>query len=203
MRPAKATIEFVPASQEDEEVVRVLDAYLAGLERGISLEPDLLLAQHPAIAHRLRSCLVGLDLLASQAQNGASKTIEIGDYLIEHEIGRGGMGVVYQVVQRTTGHRVALKILPFAASLDPRQLQRFKNEAHAASHLEHPHIVPVYDVGCAAGIHYYTMRLVAGMSLSSVWHKQRQAAGKTEPKPANDERLDTAAIFTDHTRAGP
>jgi hypothetical protein len=103
MRPAKAVIELDPASQEDEEVVRVLDAYLAGLERGDSLEPDLLLAQHPAIAHRLRSCLAGLDLLASQAQNGAAQTIEIGDYLLEHEIGRGGMGVVYQPAQRTTG----------------------------------------------------------------------------------------------------
>ena len=62
----------------------------------------------------------------------------LGDFRILREIGRGGMGVVYEVEQLSLGRRVALKVLPFAAVLDPRRLQRFQNEAHAAASLKHP-----------------------------------------------------------------
>jgi len=193
MQPGRATIEADAASQEDEEVVRVLDAYLAGLERGESVEPEMLLAQHPAIAHRLRSCLTGLQLVGGGPPTHPRDAIHIGEYSIECEIGRGGMGVVYEAVQRTTGRRVALKVLPFAASLDPRQLQRFKNESHAASHLHHPHIVPVYDVACAGGVHYYTMRLIAGESLATVWNRQRQSARSAARTVDIERSAETAA----------
>jgi hypothetical protein len=78
----------------------------------------------------------------------------LGDFRILREIGRGGMGVVYEAEQISLGRRVALKILPFAAALDPKQLQRFKNEAQAAAHLHHTNIVPVFGVGCERGVHY-------------------------------------------------
>src|SRR5690348_2556356 len=61
----------------------------------------------------------------------------LGDYRLVREVGRGGMGVVYEAVQMSLGRRVALKVLPFAATLDPKHLQRFKNEAHAAARLHH------------------------------------------------------------------
>src|SRR5207248_7814547 len=67
----------------------------------------------------------------------------LGDYQLVRELGRGGMGVVYEAVQLSLGRRVALKVLPFAAALDPRQMQRFQNEALAAAPLSHPPIVPV------------------------------------------------------------
>jgi serine/threonine protein kinase len=57
----------------------------------------------------------------------------LGDFRIFREIGRGGMGVVYEAEQVSLGRRLALKVLPFAATLDPRQLQRFRNEAQAAA----------------------------------------------------------------------
>ena len=72
------------------------------------------------------------------------------------------MGVVYEAVQMSLGRHVALKVLPFAAALDPRQLQRFKNEAQAAAHLHHTNIVPVHGVGCDRGVHYYAMQLIEG-----------------------------------------
>ena len=74
----------------------------------------------------------------------------LGDYRLLREVGRGGMAVVYEAEQVSLGRRVALKVLPFAAVLDPKQLQRFKNEAQAAAHLHHQNIVPVYFVGLPA-----------------------------------------------------
>ena len=85
-------------------------------------------------------------------------------------------------------------MLPFAASLDPRQLQRFKNEAHAASNLHHPHIVPVYEVGCAGGTHFYTMQFIEGQSLSALWRQQRRQARETAHVVAVDKSPDTQAI---------
>ncbi len=84
------------------------------------------------------------------------------------EIGRGGMGVVYEAQQLSLGRRVALKVFPFAAMLDPRQLQRFKNEAQAAASLDHPNIVSVYSVGCERGVHYYAMKYIDGQTLAEV-----------------------------------
>jgi tetratricopeptide (TPR) repeat protein len=78
------------------------------------------------------------------------------------------MGVVYEALQRSLNRRVALKVLPFAASLDARQLQRFKNEAQAAASLHHTHIVPVFGVGCERGVHYYAMQLIDGQTLAEV-----------------------------------
>ena len=80
------------------------------------------------------------------------------------------MGVVYEAEQVSLGRRVALKVLPLAAGFDPKQRQRFQIEAQAAAQLHHPHIVPIFSVGCDRGIHYYTMQLVAGRSLGAILH---------------------------------
>ncbi len=90
----------------------------------------------------------------------------LGDYRIFREIGRGGMGVVYEAEQISLGRRVALKVLPFASVLDSRRLKRFQNEALAAAHLDHPHIVDVYGVGCDRSVHFYAMRYIEGRTLA-------------------------------------
>ena len=77
-------------------------------------------------------------------------------------------GVVYEAEQLSLGRRVALKVLPFAAMLDQRQLQRFKNEAAAAAQLKHSNIVSVYSVGCERGIHYYAMEYIEGATLADL-----------------------------------
>ena len=68
--------------------------------------------------------------------------------------------------------RVALKVLPFAAVLDPRQIVRFKHEAQAAATLKHPHIVSVHAVGCERGVHFYAMELVEGCGLDQIGREQ-------------------------------
>ncbi len=93
---------------------------------------------------------------------------QLGDYRLLREIGCGGMGIVYEAEQISLRRKVALKILPFAAGSDSRQLQRFHNEAEAAAHLHHSHIVPVFAVGCERGVHYYTMQFIEGQSLAAV-----------------------------------
>src|SRR5260370_17209486 len=79
----------------------------------------------------------------------------LGDFRILRELGRGGMGVVYQAEQISLGRQVALKVLPFASALDARQLQRFKNEAQAAAQLHHTNIVPVFGLA-ASGVYTFT-----------------------------------------------
>ncbi len=78
------------------------------------------------------------------------------------------MGVVYEARQLSLGRRVALKVLPLAIGLDPRQISRFKNEAQAAAQLQHPHIVPVHWVGCEQGVHCYAMQYIEGRSLEQL-----------------------------------
>jgi tetratricopeptide (TPR) repeat protein/tRNA A-37 threonylcarbamoyl transferase component Bud32 len=78
------------------------------------------------------------------------------------------MGIVYEAQQISLNRRVALKVLPFAAMLEPRRLERFRHEAQAAAMLRHPHIVSVYSVGCERGVHYYAMDYIEGPSLAQV-----------------------------------
>ncbi len=85
------------------------------------------------------------------------------------------MGVVYEAEQVSLGRHVAIKVLPFAAAIDPKQRQRFQIEAQAAAQLHHPHIVPIFSVGCDHGIHYYAMQFVEGRSLGAILHDFRQA----------------------------
>jgi tetratricopeptide (TPR) repeat protein len=83
------------------------------------------------------------------------------------------MGIVYEAEQISLGRRVALKVLPFAATLDPRQLQRFHNEARTAAGLHHTNIVPVYAVGCERGVHYYAMQFLEARTLADLIAQQR------------------------------
>src|SRR5205085_11410343 len=110
---------------------------------------------------------------------------ELGDFRLLREVGRGGMGVVYEADQVSLRRRVALKVLPFAAAIDPRRLQRFQTEALAAAHVQHEKIVPVHAVGCERGAHYYAMQFIDGQSLAALIGQLRVL---------RDERRDGAAV---------
>ncbi len=103
------------------------------------------------------------------------KTIrQLGDYRILREIGRGGMGVVYEAEQESLGRHVALKVLPYYALMDPRHLKRFHFEARAAAGLHHTNIVPVFGVGEHEGIHFYAMQFIQGLGLDEVLEELRK-----------------------------
>src|SRR5439155_2263371 len=115
---------------------------------------------------------------AASPPGGATTELgQLGDFRLLREIGRGGMGVVYEAEQISLRRRVALKVLPFAAAIDPRQLQRFQNEALAAAHLRHEHVVPVHAVGCERGVHYYAMQFIEGHSLAELIKELRRLEG--------------------------
>jgi eukaryotic-like serine/threonine-protein kinase len=92
----------------------------------------------------------------------------LGDYRILREIGRGGMGVVYEAEQETLGRRVAIKVLPGHLLSDEKLRARFRRESQAAARLHHTNIVPVFDVGEQDGLHYYAMQLIVGLSIDAV-----------------------------------
>jgi serine/threonine protein kinase len=118
---------------------------------------------------------------------------ELGDFRLLREVGRGGMGVVYEAEQISLRRRVALKVLPFAAAIDSRQLQRFQNEALAAAHLRHEHIVPVFAVGSDRGVHYYAMQFIDGQSLAALIAELRRAAWPAEPSGPAGQAAPAAA----------
>jgi serine/threonine protein kinase len=127
----------------------------------------------------------------------------LDDFEIVRELGRGGMGVVYEAVQTSLGRRVALKVLGPALGLTPRAVDRFRREATAAAKLHHTNIVPVYATGEQDGVHYYAMELIDGPSLDTVIRQLReQKAGPATPAVAPDLTTTSAYAPPDSFTAG-
>src|SRR5713101_1797085 len=100
----------------------------------------------------------------------------LGDFEIIRELGRGGMGVVYEARQVSLNRKVALKVLSGGLGLTPKAVQRFRREAEAAAKLHHTNIVPVYATGEENGTHFYAMEQIDGPSLDHVIQQLRQAS---------------------------
>jgi WD40 repeat protein/serine/threonine protein kinase len=121
----------------------------------------------------------------------------LGDFRILREVGRGGMGIVYEAEQESLGRHVALKVLPAAALLDAQRLQRFLREARAAARLHHTNVVPVFGVGEAEGLRFYVMQFISGLGLHEVLEelkRQRKAKDVRAPVPATPHAVSAAAV---------
>src|SRR5271170_4920266 len=146
MRIRSAPVSLTRSVDDDPVLAQWIETAKACLESGKPVDFNFYLREDPARAERLRRLLPTIGMMAdlgrstgphpSRPFGAASASIldpgTLGDYRIGPELGRGGMGVVYEAEQISLRRRVALKILPFAAALDPKQLQRFKNESMAA-----------------------------------------------------------------------
>ena len=102
---------------------------------------------------------------------------EIGGYQIESIAGRGGMGLVYRASQRRPERTVALKVVVPELAADPAFRARFDHESNVAAQIEHPNVIPVYEVGEEDGLLYITMRFVQGVDLGGVLAE----SGRLEP----------------------
>jgi serine/threonine protein kinase/Tfp pilus assembly protein PilF len=195
-----------PDAVIDEVLVgQIADEFTERVQRGERPDVEEYARRYPAVAGLLRQVLPALLAMAADASAEEPPAPDVltgclGDYRLGREVGRGGMGVVYEAVQLSLNRRVALKVLPFAAALDPRQLQRFKNESQAAAHLHHTHIVPVFGVGTDRGVHYYAMQFIEGESLAALIRQLRQAAGVAGDEPQVGTGSPAGGVFSDRSR---
>jgi serine/threonine protein kinase/tetratricopeptide (TPR) repeat protein len=203
------TKSFSVSSAHDRELAEVLDRYLKSLEDDAPLDVERLVAEHPRLAEDIRAFIASVDMLHGATRGESQSTSppngdetvamprpaerRLGDFEIGAEIGRGGMGVVYEATQISLQRKVALKVLPFAAMWDHKQIARFQNEAQAAAQLQHPHIVPVFAVGQERGVHFYAMQLIQGRSLDQVLCELRREANKKTP-PAEQCLVSTIGV---------
>jgi serine/threonine protein kinase len=180
---------------------QIADEFVEAFRQGKHPSAEEFARRYPQYADEIREILPALGLMEqakaseapgrqypAQAPADAVPLQQLGDYQILREIGRGGMGVVYEAQQLSLGRHVAIKVLPSHALLDPRQLGRFQREAKAAARLHHTNIVPVFGVGEQDGLHYYVMQFIPGLGLDLVLdelRRLRQPRGK--PAPAQDK----------------
>lgn len=184
---------------ECEVIERLADSFVSQYREGQRPSIEEYARRHPDLAGELRELLKAIVLLERQAaaceSNGDGRAAHenvtpppkaIGEFTIVREVGRGGMGVVYEAVQESLGRHVALKVLSLPTLLNPKHLERFRFEARAAARLQHPHIVPVFGVGEVNGLHYYAMQFIHGQSLLEVVGELRKLdPSKSSPTIAN------------------
>ncbi len=170
--------EFDESNQVDP-LQKAMESYIDRCRRGKRPSIDDYIQQFPDRAEEVRELFSALAMVeevgAETPPSDKGITFDegkvlrqLGEYRILREIGRGGMGVVYEAEQESLGRRVALKVLPFHSLMDERRLERFQREARAAARLHHTNIVPVYGIGEEGGIHYYAMQFIQGQSLDVV-----------------------------------
>ncbi len=202
-----ATRPSLPGSPVLEDLVEELTNRI---QAGEAVDLEAWIAQHPAHADALRDLLPALQVLAglsgsgaghpSEPEASATETRTLGDFRLLREVGRGGMGIVYEAEQLSLGRRVALKVLPFAATMDPRHLQRFHNEARAAAGLHHTNIVPVFAVGCERSVHFYAMQFIEGQTLAQLIADQKSRDRQGAERGAETVAYDGAAKPLPHGR---
>ena len=158
----------------------LLDEFTQEVRAGRSPDIESWAQRHPAHADGIRELFPAIlaveemktDSDSARSARPAFRFVDrLGDYQIIGEIGRGGMGVVYEAEQESLGRRVAVKVLP--PMRDPRRVERFEREARTAGRLHHTNIVPIFGVGDHEDWHYYVMPLIRGVGLDAALHALR------------------------------
>jgi serine/threonine-protein kinase len=203
------------SSSEARNPVELLaDEFLARCKRGEKPTIREYCDRHPDLADEIRDVFEAVLMVedlkpgssnvsgsAGESLSGNGKRLEqVGGYRILCEIGRGGMGVVYEAEQQALGRRVALKVLPRASAGDGSAQVRFQREAKAAARMHHTNIVPVFDVGSDGEHLYYAMQLIHGQGLDLVIQDLKRLRSKSRAGPGSagvaDDRSIAASLVT-------
>ena len=185
-QPISSIAGATQSGDHDEDLELIANEYAELLEKGLSESPSDFAARYPEQGQRLLELLKSIrwiQLAARELDNDKTEDYAelnssgwssswlldkddpahlLGDYRLIREVGRGGMGIVYEAEQISLARRVAVKILPPSAVLDKRHVARFAMESQTAAQLQHPNIVPVFAVDCQSGVYFYSMPLIEG-----------------------------------------
>jgi WD40 repeat protein len=190
-----------PESATEQRVNEVIAAYLEAERAGRAPQPNEVLARHPGLAEPLRAFFADracFGRLVARLALGAADAVTpapspapgtepgtlaryVGDYELLKEIARGGMGVVFKARQLSLNRPVALKMILAGQLASADDVRRFRTEAEAAAGLDHPHIVPIYEVAEHDGQPYFSMKLIEGRSLAQQaphFQKDQRAAAR-------------------------
>jgi serine/threonine protein kinase len=209
--------------EEERDPLEVLaDDFAERLRAGEFPSIESYAAAHPEIADAIRDLFPSIEMIEKLSANEHERLsggfrrpasgpvpATLGDFDIVREIGRGGMGIVYEAIQRSLHRRVALKVLGSHVAGSPKQLKRFQREAEAAARLHHSHIVPVFGIGESDGQHYFAMQFIKGVPLSdairsiesSVSGGQFRSGASTATREAHPQPPDEPHFTAGHAAA--
>lgn len=165
-------------------VEQIAEEFANAIRNGLSPNVDDFANRYPEHADLLRTILPSIQLVETVSQQDsqlnqsgahdprqsviAATPSILGDFQIVREVGRGGMGIVYEAVQQSLNRHVALKVISSLISSNQQHKARFRREAEAAASLHHTNIVPIYGIGEEHGLQYYAMQLIDGVTLHDV-----------------------------------
>ena len=195
---------------------KIVDDYTRRTRDGDAPDIATYKREHPQFADEIEDLLSSVAMIeglkaetkshddpASSKRNAdVSNLKQIGDYVIIREVGRGGMGVVFEAVHQSLGRRVAIKVMLEKELESEKHIARFRREAQAAARLYHTNIVSVFGVGESDGYHYYVMEYIDGVSLKSAVHSlTRVGSPDTEnlDQTVSDEDQELALDDSEHT----
>ena len=202
------------SGHDSVSVESLVEDFLARRQAGEPVTMEQLIEQHPELADQIRDVLPALEALnclssdwkqsVSRRRSGFALPYQLGVYRLEREIGRGGMGVVYEAQHAQLQRRVAIKVLAGHAVHADQGIERFHREARAAAGLHHTNIIPVFNFGEHDGLYFIAMQLIRGAGLDRVIAELRhglgdgQDAGRQDtdhlpPPGANTDEADNAA----------
>ncbi len=166
--------------ESGQDLQDLVARYIDRLNDGEKLDRHQILAEQPFLGQEI---IEHLEIFIGFRLNGDSVPLgTLGDYTLQREIGRGGMGVVYAAWENSMNRQVALKVLPSGVAADSKTLTRFVREAQVAGNLHHPNVVPVYGMGVREKTPYFAMEYVEGETLSQLLTRASVAEGKPEEK---------------------
>ncbi len=173
------------STPSDELLLQLVEEFTQRCQRGERVSLEEYCEQHPQLSSEIRQLFPALAVLEALGPEEKEESTPVGpdsllperiaDYRIIAEIGRGGMGVVYEAEQQSLGRRVALKVLPSSNHSNSNSKLRFQQEARAAAKMHHTNIVPVFEVGEEENVVYYAMQLILGQSLDHVIDELKNA----------------------------